>query len=89
MKESFNNRGTTELTKEFNKFEKGFRIIKTRHCFASLPGDEPCMRELIFVYLSKIAKKDGKERYFEEVELVKISGEWKISRYYFPDFIDY
>jgi hypothetical protein len=89
MKESLSNPGTAELAKEFNKFEKGFRIIKTRHSFTTLPGEEPDTRESILVYLSKIAKKDGEKRHFEGIELVKVNGEWKISKYYFPDFRDY
>jgi hypothetical protein len=88
MQESPSARGINELTNLFNKFEKGFRVIKIRHGFGSLPREGLLRREIILVHLVKNAKKDGKERSMES-ELAKIDGEWKIMYYYFQDYVDY
>ncbi len=88
MQESLNKRHANLFTKEFNKFEKGFKIIKTRHRFATLAGDNPATKEIIIITVAKITKKDSNERSMGS-ELAKINGEWKIMCYYFPDYVDY
>lgn len=74
---------------EFAKFKPGFKSLEVLHGFGSVSVDKDDYIELIFVKLIKVAKKDNKDRKFTEIELVKVSGKWKIRKYFFPDVVDY
>jgi hypothetical protein len=82
-------RGTKRLFDEFAKFEPGVRFLEVLHGFGSVSVDKDDYKELIFVKLTKVAKKDNRDRKFTEIELVKVSGKWKILKYFFPDVVNY
>jgi hypothetical protein len=82
-------RGTKMLFDEFAKFEPGFKSLEVLHGFGSVSVDQDDYKEFIFAKFIKVAKKDNKDRKFTEIKLVKVSGKWKIQKYFFSDVVDY
>jgi len=73
--------------REFLYFEKGYKISNTRRSLNYIFGKNKV--QTIWVFFSKVAKKDNKPRDYFEVLLTKENEVWKIRQYAFPDFIDY
>lgn len=74
---------------EFNKFKTGFKILKTRRYTISSDSKIIPGKRVILLQISKTAKIDGRDRNFDEVELVDDNGKWKVLKFFFPDYIDY
>jgi hypothetical protein len=75
--------GLRELTGEFKRYNKGFKILKTGHYFKFLEYDKSKSRkEIIGLYLSK-QMNDGKTVCYQSVDLVKTDGRWKVLNYHF------
>lgn len=80
---------TAQYYSAFNKFEPGYRIVKTSRFTISSQSKIVPGKQVIHLNIAKKAKKDGQERTFDAVDLVNDNGKWKVLRFHFPDFIDY
>jgi hypothetical protein len=67
----------------FEKFEPGFGLISAKRV------DWDFGEQMIEIELSKIAKKDHRQRQFSNIMLINADGDWKVFQYNFPDLIDY